>query len=142
MTTPVPTGTSGLKIFGRDPVMWLAAIQSILAIAVTIPVVNEWVTPVLVAWLLTGTSAAFAALEAWSVRPVAPAMLSGAVRTTLTAAVLFGLPIPESTQAAVVAGVTMLFGFLTANGVTPNVSPDHSFVRAQLSARVARAPRH
>jgi hypothetical protein len=122
--------------------MWLAAIQSILAIAVTLPKVNEFVTPTFAAWLLTGTSAAFAALEMWSVRPVAPAMLSGAVRTTLTAVVLFGLPIPETTQAAVIAGVTMLFGFLTANGSTPNVAPDHSFVRAQLSASTARLPRH
>lgn len=141
MSTPL-TPRGGLKIFGRDPVMWLAAIQSVLAILVTIPVVNSYVTPVLVAWLITGLSAAFTALEAWSVRPVAPAMLSGAVRTTLTALVLFGLPIPETTQGAIVAGVTMLFGFLIANGSTPNVAPDMSFVRAQISASPPRTSRH
>ena len=101
--------------FKWEPVAWLAAIQSLLAVGVAF----DLVTGDTAAWLLTLTSAAFAAVEAFMVRPMTPAALTGAIRTALTALAMFGLPITEDMSAALVGLGTMILGLMVRNGVSP-----------------------
>jgi len=103
--------------FKWEPVVWLAAIQSVLAVLVAIPAIG--VSGDTAAWILTVTSAVFAAVEAWMVRPMTPAALTGAIRTALTALALFGLPVSESLAAALVGLGTMVLGLMVRNGVSP-----------------------
>jgi hypothetical protein len=103
--------------FKWEPVAWLAALQSILAVVVAVPVFG--VSGDMAAWILTVTSAVFAAVEAFMVRPMTPAALTGALRTAFTALAMFGLPISESLAAALVGLGTMILGLMVRNGVSP-----------------------
>jgi hypothetical protein len=103
--------------FKFEPVAWLAALQSVLAVLVAVPAFG--VSGDTAAWVLTATSAVFAAIEAFMVRPITPAALTGAMRTAFTALALFGLPISESLAAALVALGTMVLGLMVRNGVEP-----------------------
>jgi hypothetical protein len=104
--------------FKWEPVVWLAALQSILAVLVAIPSLGI-ISGDAAAWILTATSAVFAAVEAFMVRPMTPAALTGAIRTALTALMLFGLPISEELSLALVALGTMILGLMVRNGVSP-----------------------
>lgn len=115
-----------MKIFGRHPIVWLTAIQSALALAVATPFIN--LDPNVAAWLLTVTSAILAAVEAFAVRPMTPAALAGAIRTLLTAVVLFGFPVTEDFATALVGFATLVYGFLVVPTVTPAADPDRAFL--------------
>lgn len=103
--------------FKFEPVAWLAAIQSALALLVAFPGVELGADTA--AWLLTITSAVFAAVEAFMVRPFTPAALAGAIRTLLTAVVMFGFPISDEFSAALIGFATLVYGFLVRGQVSP-----------------------
>ena len=114
-----------MKIFGYYPAAIVAAVQSVLAVVVLLP--GSPLSAEAAAWFITVLSAVAVAVEAWLVRPVTVAMLTGAVRTTITAVVLFGEPfgvsISEELSGAIVAAVTMVFGLLTHANGTPAIDP-------------------
>lgn len=116
-------------IFGREPVVWLGALQAVLAVLVTLPAFG--VTADVAGWVIVGVSGVFAIVEAAMARPVVVAALAGGVRTVLTAAVFFGLPLPEQTSAALVAAFTFVLGMVLSNSVTPTADPDPAFARAK-----------
>jgi hypothetical protein len=114
-----------MKIFGRYPAAWLAAITSVLAVVSHIPALH--VSSTAAAWIITLVSAVFAVLDAASVRPVSVPMLTGVVRTLITAVMLFGVPVSPELAGAIVAAVTWVFALLvTANG-TPAIDPAPGF---------------
>jgi hypothetical protein len=116
-------------IFGREPVVWLGALQAVLAVLVTLPALG--VTEAIAGWVLVGVSGVFTILEAAMTRPVVVSTLAGGVRTVLTAAVFFGLPLGEQTSAALVAAFTFIMGMVLSNSVTPAADPDPGFLRAK-----------
>lgn len=124
---------SGIKIFGREPVEILTAIQAALALAMVTPWINAYVTPEFAAWFLTVTSALFGVLEAFAVRPMTPAVLGAAIRTLLTAATLFGVVISEEFSLALVGFATYVFGKLTRQAVTPAAFPAPGFVSGAVT---------
>lgn len=107
--------------FKFEPIMWLTSVQSALALAVATPFIH--LDPSVAAWLLTLTSAGFAVVEAAMVRPFTPAALAGAIRTLLTAVVLFGFPVTEDFSTALVGFATLVYGLLVRNGVEPKAGP-------------------
>ena len=115
------------KIFGREPIVILAGLQAALAVVVSIPALG--LSAEAAAWIITLASAVLGAVEAWTVRPFTVAAMTGAIRTTITALVLFGLPIPAELGGALIALGTFVLGLLTANSVTPKADPDPSFTR-------------
>lgn len=116
-----------IKIFGREPIVWLTGLQAILAIAVSIPAFG--IDAMTAAWIVTLASAILGAIEAWTVRPFTVAAMTVAVRTSAAALVMFGLPITPELAGALVAGGTFLLGILVSNAVTPKADPDPSFTR-------------
>ncbi len=118
-----------MKILGREPIVWLTGAQSVLAVVVSIPALG--VSAETAAWVITLASLVLGALEAWSVRPFTVAAMTAAVRTTVTALVMFGLPISPELSGAMVALGTFVLGLLTANSVTPKAAPDPEFLRAR-----------
>lgn len=127
----------GFKIFGREPIEILTALQAALALAMVTPWLNQYVTPDAAAWFLTVTSAVFGVIEAFSVRPMTPALLGAAIRTLLTAAALFGVIVSEEFSLALVGFATYVYGKLTRQQVTPLAAPAPGF----LSAEAARTGR-
>lgn len=119
---------SGIKIFGRQPIEILTGLQALMAFLMVTPYVNTYVSPEFAAWFLTVTSAVFGVLEAFSVRPMTPALMAAAVRTVLTAAALFGVVVSEEFSLALVGLATYVWGKLTYNQVTPSADPAPGFV--------------
>ncbi|MFI6510151.1 hypothetical protein ACIBCT_21305 [Streptosporangium sp. NPDC050855] len=135
MGTRLPAAPAGdpqeghMKIFGREPVVWLGAIAAVLAVIVTIPDVG--LTAEAAGWIMTIVSGVFAAAEAIMTRPFVVTALTGAVRTVITGFVFFGLPLTEETSGAIVAALNMVLMLVLANSVTPAADPAPGFVRAQ-----------
>lgn len=119
-----------IRIFGREPIVWLTGLQAILAVAVSIPAFGIDATTA--AWIVTLASALLGAVEAWAVRPFTVAAMTVAVRTSAAALVMFGLPITPELAGAIVGAGTFLMGILVSNAVTPKADPDPSFTRALM----------
>lgn len=115
-----------MLIFGRYPAAWLSAITAVLAVIANIP--GSPLSGEMAAWVVTVVSAGFTALEAWMIRPVTVAMLTGAVRTTIAAIVLFGVPISDELSGTIVAAVSMIFGLLVHANGTPAGDPAPGFL--------------
>lgn len=120
-----------MKLFGREPVVWLGAISACLAVLVTIPAVH--LTAEAAGWIMVIVSGVFAAGEAILTRPFVVTALTGAVRTILTGVMFFGLPISEETAGMLVAALNAVLMLVLANSVTPAADPAPGFVRAQRS---------
>jgi small-conductance mechanosensitive channel len=116
-----------MKIFGRNPIVWLGAIQAALAVLVTLPALG--ITSEVASWVMVAVSGGFAAAEAIMARPFVIAALAGAVRTVLSALVFFGLPLSEETSGALIAAFSLILGLVLANSVTPTADPDPNFLR-------------
>ena len=125
-----------MKIFGYYPATIIAAVQAVLAVVVNLPA--SPLTPEAAAWFITGLSAVAVAAEAWTVRPMTVAVVTGAVRTTIAAVVFFaepfGVSISPELSGAIVAAVTMIFGLLTHANGTPAIDPKPGFLRNDTRA--------
>jgi len=127
-----------MRIFGREPVVWLGAISAVLAVVVTIPDVGF--TAEAAGWVMVIVSGVFTAAEAIMTRPLVVTALTGAVRTVLTGAVYFGLPLSEETSGALVAAMNLVLMLVLAQSVTPAIDPAPGFVRAGGTGSTARTP--
>lgn len=115
-----------MKIFGRYPLIWLAAIQSILAVLVTLPVLG--VSQTVATGILVVLSGGFAVWEAVTARPFVIPALVGAMRTVLVGLAGFGLVLPEATLAAVLIALTNVLALVTQPNTTPTVDPAPRFI--------------
>lgn len=122
-----------MKIFGREPVVWLGAISAILAVLVTIPAVG--LSTEAAGWIMVIVSGVFAAAEAVMTRPFVVSALTGSVRTVLTAFMFFGLPISEETAGMAVGAMNAVLMLVLANSVTPAADPAPGFLRDHGAAR-------
>lgn len=112
-------------IFGRSPLAWLAAIQAVLAVLVTIPAVG--LSEATAATILVVVSGVAALLEAIAARPFVIPALTGAVRTILVGLVAFGLPVSETTTGAIVAALSVILALILQPNTTPTVDPAPGF---------------
>jgi hypothetical protein len=129
---PVLPGEALMKIFGREPAVWLHAIQAVLAFFITIPAVQAWglnqVTADAAVTILAGIVAVWVAV---ATRPFVASVLIGAVQTILTGIVAFGFDISSVTQGALLVALNAALMVLMPLGLTPTVDPDPRFLRAQ-----------
>jgi hypothetical protein len=123
---------SRVKIFGREPVVILTGLQSLLAVAVAIPALG--VTPEVAAWVVTLASLVLGGVEAAMTRPFTVPVMTTLVRTVLAALVMFNVAIPAGLDGAMVALGTFVLGLTMSNSVTPKADPDPTFTRAQKAA--------
>ncbi|MFI7042606.1 hypothetical protein ACIBI0_38515 [Microbispora rosea] len=107
----------GFKILGREPAALLYGIQALLAVAVSFGLFG--LTEESAAWVLTISAGVFALITAVATRPFVVSAMTGAVKTILTGAVAFGLPLTEAQMGAVLAALAIVLGLI----LRPNVSP-------------------
>lgn len=115
-----------MLLFGRNPLVWLAAIQSVLAVLVTIPAFN--LSQDVAAWIMVVVSALFAIWEAVVTRPFVISVLTGAVRTLLVGLAGLGLNLPEATLAAIVASLALVLALVLQPNTTPAHDPAPGFL--------------
>ncbi|MEU8151805.1 hypothetical protein [Nonomuraea sp. NPDC048901] len=121
-----------MKIFGREPAVWLHALQAVLAFLVTLPALNALgFTPEVSGWVMTVAAGVVAVLVALATRPLMVSALTGGVQTILTGLVAFGLPLSEQSTGALVAALNVVLMLLMPLGLTPVADPAPGFVRAE-----------
>jgi hypothetical protein len=116
------------KIFGREPALWIAAVQAVLMLLATlgIPGVDGGLAAA-VALLLTAVCTAWMAL---AVRPVAPAVFVGVVTALVPLLARFGLDLSD-VQVGTIGMVVIAVVTLLARGqVSPAVEPAAYAMRA------------
>ncbi|HEY6568599.1 MAG TPA: hypothetical protein VI341_13870 [Actinomycetota bacterium] len=108
---------TGVKIFGREPTLYIALITAFISLAGTLGYS-----------LLTGDQASLwivlvnalaGAATAWAVRPISPAAFTYAIGAILALAAGYGLEVPPATVAAINALVIPALALLTRNQVSP-----------------------
>ncbi|MFE7461707.1 hypothetical protein ACWFMI_23335 [Nocardiopsis terrae] len=109
--------TTNLTLFGREPVEWLAVIQSVLLVGVTlgVPWLPEGAVPAIVAFL----GALFGAYQAVLVRPLAPAAFTGVVTTLAPLVAAYGLHLDPELVAAINALIVAALTHPTRGQVSP-----------------------
>lgn len=122
------------RIFGREPALWIAAIQAVLMLVATlgIPGVDDGLAAG-VALFLTAVCTAWTAM---AVRPVAPAVFVGVVTALAPLLTRFGLHLSDvqvGTASTLLIAVVTLF---VRGQVAPAVEPD-----AAAKYAVGRPPR-
>ncbi|GAA4560513.1 hypothetical protein [Planotetraspora kaengkrachanensis] len=122
-----------MRIFGREPAVWLHAIQAVLAFFITIPAVQAWglnqVTADATVTVLAGIVAVWVAA---ATRPLVASALIGAVQTILTGIVAFGFDISSVTQGALLVALNAALMLLMPLGLTPTMDPAQGFTRTKV----------
>ena len=109
-----------MKIFGREPALWLTLIQTLVALAVGLGfhLTGEQVG------LINGFAAAILALiAAIAVRPFPVPLLMGAIQAALSLGVGFGLALDASQVGLINASAAALVGFILRMHVEPKTNP-------------------
>lgn len=104
-----------MKLFGREPALWLSAIGAALTLAAAfnVPYLDAGQSAAIVAFLT-------AAVTAFVTRPVAPAVFTGVVAAASALVAEYGLHFSDAQVGAVTATVLAL---VTLLGVRPQVTP-------------------
>lgn len=103
-----------MKIFGREPAAVIAVIGSVLTVvaALNMPFLSAGQAAAL-------TAVAAAAVLAYTTRPVAPALITGAWTALVALFTEYGLNLSDDLVAAVSGASLALFAFITREQVTP-----------------------
>lgn len=115
-----------MKIFGREPALWVAAIYAVLMTLATfhIPGVDGTMALLVQGVLL----AAATAWTAYQVRPVAPAVFAGVVVELAALLAHFGLDLTETQVGSVQAALAVLVSLMVRGQVTPVADPSTQIV--------------
>lgn len=110
-----------MRIFGREPTLFIQSISAILAVfvAVGIPGLSATQAALIVAVL----TAALGVLNAVVVRPIAPAAFTGLVASLAALLAGYGLELSQELVGSVSAAVVVLLALLTRGQVTPVADP-------------------
>jgi uncharacterized membrane protein len=106
-----------MKLFGREPTLWIQAVSALLGIIVAFGM--DWLTGDQAAAITAVVSAGFGALNAMVVRPIAPAAFTGLVAAAATLLAAFGLDFNQEQVGMVQVAVLAVLSLITRNQVTP-----------------------
>ena len=106
-----------MKILGRNPTLWLAVLNAAVVLIGTVGF--HWLSGQQAALAVVAINAVAAALNAWTVRPIAPAAFTYAVGAILALASSYGFNLSAETMGALNALVVASLGLLTYGNVSP-----------------------
>ncbi|MCR8574662.1 hypothetical protein [Streptomyces sp. Isolate_219] len=107
-----------MKIFNREPALWLNSLSALLGLLVTF---NVGLTEVQAGWLVAGVSAILGAVAAALTRPIAVQAFTAVVATVASAVAAFGYEVQPTTTAAINGVVLAILMFITRGQVSPVV---------------------
>lgn len=109
------------RIFGREPALWIGTLAAVLSFgtAIGFPGLTEYQ----VAALVAGVNAVAAAVMAWQVRPVAPAIYTNVIAAAAAVGTAYGFNVPSETIGAVNLVVLSVLTLLTRGQVSPTGAP-------------------
>lgn len=106
-----------MKIFGREPTLWLAVINSAVMLIGTLGL--HAISGDQAVLIVVVINAIFGAINAWAVRPISPVAFTYAVASLVALFAAYGLSVPDTTVAAVNAMVIPLLALLSRGQVSP-----------------------
>lgn len=115
-----------VRIFGREPALWIGTLSSVLSLGTAVGVPGLSVYQV--AALVVALNAVAAIVTAWQVRPVSPAIYTNALGAAAAVGVAYGFDVPSETVGAanfVVLAVLSLImrGHVSPTGASSAVAP-------------------
>ncbi|MDL4812832.1 hypothetical protein [Actinomadura opuntiae] len=128
-----------MKIFGREPAQWLAALAILveLLVAVGVPLTKDQQS-----YVNAAATAVMGALVAWTVaREKFAALAGGAVFALGQLAVSLGLDVSQDTIAAIGSAITAGLALWLYGKVTPPVSEDEVQARRARKAEARQRKR-
>lgn len=106
-----------MKIFGREPTLWLSLIYALITLVGTVGLrglsgeqSGLWIAAI---------SAAFLAINAYAVRPISPVAFTYAIAAVIALIGSYGYHLPDATVAAINAGVVPILALLSRDQVSP-----------------------
>jgi hypothetical protein len=105
-----------MKVFGREPTLVLQVISAVLSFLVAS---GFGLTDTQAALVVAAISAVFGVINAWAVRPIAPAVFTGLVGALAALALGFGFNVSGEFVAGVNGVLLAVLAFLTRAQVTP-----------------------
>jgi hypothetical protein len=110
-----------LKIFGREPTLWLAVISSLIVLAGTFGL--HLLSGQQAGLLVAAINAIAGAITAYAVRPISPAAFTYAIGAIVALAASYGLNVTAE-QGAMLNGVVIpVLALLTRGQVSPEDTP-------------------
>ncbi|MFF7527247.1 hypothetical protein [Streptomyces pseudovenezuelae] len=109
-----------MKIFGREPALWLNSLAGVLGLAVTFQIGGLDATEA--GWIVAGCSAILGAVAAALTRPIAVQAFTTAVATIASGVAAFGYEAAPTHVAAINGFVLAVLMFVTRGQVTPAVA--------------------
>lgn len=110
-----------MRIFGRDPALYLTAIGTLLGLGVAFGV--DGLSAHQAATWQALLVAVAAAVQALLVRPIAPTVFAGVVTAGAVLVSAYGLDVGQERLGAVQLAVAAVVGLLVRQQSTPNASP-------------------
>lgn len=109
-----------MKIFGREPSLWISLIGTILSLVAGFGM--DWLTPEQAALVVVVLNAVLAAVNALAVRPVSPVAFTYLVGSVAALVAAYGIEVSQSVVGSINAAVLALLGLLLRGNVTPVAS--------------------
>lgn len=106
-----------LKLFQREPTLWLAAINAIVIIVGTFGL--GFISGDQAALIVVVINAIFGVINAVTVRPISPVAFTYLIASVLALAASYGLNVPTATVAAINAAVVPILALLSRGQVSP-----------------------
>ena len=110
-----------MKIFGREPALWMGIIQGVIALLIASDVV-DW-TQEQTTWLLAAIAAGFAVLTAWMTGETWMSLLVGFAGAVVACVLGFGVEMSPDLQASIVGLVAVFAAFYTRTQTSPADTP-------------------
>lgn len=119
-----------MKIFGREPALWVAGIAAVLGLVSSFGL--PWLTDTQDTAIVAVVDAVAGVVIAWRTRPVAPGVFLTVVSTAAALLTAYGVTVSQHTVGAVDLVVLAVLALLTRGQVSP-VPPAPAKVRAHAA---------
>jgi hypothetical protein len=106
-----------MKLFGREPTLWLAVISSLIVVIGTFGL--DLLNGQQAALIVAAINGIFAAINAYAVRPISPVAFTYAVGAIVAVLGAYGLNLPIETVATINAAVIPILALLSRGQVSP-----------------------
>lgn len=112
-----------MKIFGREPAVWVGLIEGVLAFALTLNVFGEKLSPETLGAIMAVVVAVFGLFTAYVTKDTLLGVVIGLTKAVIALAAAYSLPLSADKTGAAIALITIVFGFIQRSQTTPIAEP-------------------
>lgn len=127
-----------MKIFGREPTLWIAVINSVVMMGATLGL--RWLDNEQAGLIVAGINAVFAAVNAWAVRPISVPVFTYAATSLLSVGAAYGFSVTPEQLAGINSTLVVVLSLITRGQVSPQETAISSSSLAATKAEVQTVP--